>query len=157
MVVELDEVDRGILHLLQLDARANSPPEIADKLDVSANTVRNRIDRLEHNGVITGYHPHIDYEQAGYQLRVIIGATVPVADRKEHANDALSVNGVIRVIEVLSGHDNLAVEVVAEDSDDLTQIVAELEALGLTIQDEWFVKNDRVQSFDHFGIDAVTE
>lgn len=157
MVIELDEVDRGILHLLQIDARANSPPEIAGKLDVSANTVRSRIERLENNGIVKGYHPHIDYEQAGYQLRVIIVATVPVADREAYAGEALGVDGVIRVIESLSGHDNLAIEVVAEDSEDLTQVVAELEELGLTIGDEWFVKNDRVQPFDHFGIDAVDE
>lgn len=157
MAIELDDIDRAILHLLQQDARNSTPPQIADQLDVSANTVRNRIEQLENVGIIEGYHPHINYEQAGYQLRVIIIATVPVSDRSSVADGALEIEGVIRVIEALSGHDNLAVEVVAEDSDDLTETVSALEELGLTLTDEWFIKNDRVQPFNHFGIDAVEE
>ncbi|WP_293026987.1 Lrp/AsnC family transcriptional regulator [Natronococcus sp.] len=63
---ELDEVDRAILYLLQEDARFNSAADIAGKVDVTANTVRNRIQRLEERGIIRGYIPLIDYEQADY-------------------------------------------------------------------------------------------
>jgi len=54
-MVQLDNVDRGILHELQVDARNRTAQEIADKVDVSASTVRNRIEALEANGVIEGY------------------------------------------------------------------------------------------------------
>lgn len=59
---ELDELDRGILHCLQEDARNNSAADIAEKVGVTANTVRNRIQRLEEEGVIQKYTPIIDYE-----------------------------------------------------------------------------------------------
>lgn len=45
MAPDLDNVDRGILHLLQLDARNTTAQEIGDKTGVSPSTVRNRIDR----------------------------------------------------------------------------------------------------------------
>ncbi|SFC11463.1 transcriptional regulator, AsnC family [Halobiforma haloterrestris] len=154
---ELDDVDRGILHLLQEDARDNSPATIAEEVGVAPNTVRNRIERLEEHGVIEGYHPQIDYERAGYQLRVIFVCTVPISERRTFADEAFDIDGVVRVVEVLSGRENLAVEAVAEDSDGVTAIASDLEDLGCEIADEWFVKNERVQPFDHFGIDVTDE
>lgn len=56
----LDDVDRSILHQLQLNAR-QTDTEIAEKVDVTSTTVRNRLDKLEGKGVIRGYHPEINY------------------------------------------------------------------------------------------------
>ena len=94
---ELDAVDRGILHLLQEDARNNSPADIAEIVGVAPNTVRNRLEQLEDTGVISGYYPHIDYEQASYQLRVWFFCTVPISDRTEIADKLLAIDGVTQV------------------------------------------------------------
>lgn len=155
--VDLDEVDRGILHMLQKDARNNSASDIAEEVGVAPNTVRSRIARLEDHDVIEGYLPHINYEQAGYQLHVIFVCTVPISDRESLAEDVLDIEGVVRVIETLSGRDNLAVEVVGEDTDDLTTIASQLESLGCSIHEEWFLKNSHVQPFDHFGEEVVDQ
>lgn len=56
-----DELDRDILHLLQGGSRTDTAPEVATAPDVTANTVRNRIDRLEPLDVIRGYHPQSDH------------------------------------------------------------------------------------------------
>jgi DNA-binding Lrp family transcriptional regulator len=40
---------------------------MGDVVDVSASTVRNRIDRLEQEGVIRGYHADVAYDTAGLQ------------------------------------------------------------------------------------------
>jgi len=42
----IDDVDRSILHQLQLNAR-QTDTEIAEKVDVTSTTVRNRLDKLE--------------------------------------------------------------------------------------------------------------
>ncbi|NHN48943.1 Lrp/AsnC family transcriptional regulator [Halostella sp. JP-L12] len=154
---DLDDVDRGILHMLQLDARNNSASVIADEVGVAPNTVRNRIDRLEAAGVIRGYHPHIDYERAGFQLRVVFVCTARVAERGDLADRVLDVEGVVGVTEILSGTENILVEAVSDTTDDLTRIAAGLEDLGLEIRDERFVKNARVQPFDNFGVDEARE
>lgn len=153
----LDDVDRGILHLLQVDARNHSASDIAEAVDVAPNTVRNRIERLEDEGVIEGYHPHINYEQAGFQLRVIFICTASISQRGEFAEKALECEGVISVSEILSGHNNLAIEAVGDGSEDITEIGSGLEEIGLTIHDEWFLKNTRVKPFDDFGKDAIEE
>ena len=154
---ELDDVDRGILHKLQEDARNNTAADIADAVDVAPNTVRSRIEKLEARGVIQGYHPHIDYEQAGYSLRDVFVATVPISERAAYAEKALGIEGTIGATEVLSGRRNLLVEAVAADSDDLTRIASSLEAIGIDIEDELFLKSARVQPFDNFGIDVVDD
>ncbi|WP_247730694.1 Lrp/AsnC family transcriptional regulator [Halovivax limisalsi] len=149
--MELDEVDQGILHALQRDARNNSAADISETVGVAPNTVRNRIERLEANGVIDGYYPHINYEHANYQLHVVFVCTVPVSDRAALADEALGLDGVVGVNERLSGLENLAVEIVAQDSEAITAAASDLESIGCTISDEWFLRNTRTRPFDHFG------
>lgn len=72
MAPALDNVDRGILHLLQVDARNTTAREIADKTGVSPSTIRDRIDQSEADGVLTGYHPLIDHESADIPLHVLL-------------------------------------------------------------------------------------
>ena len=95
--IRLDDVDRGILHALQQDARSSTAAEMGETVGVSASTVRNRIQRLEEAGVITGYNPDIDYEQANYQLHVIIVCRAPPSERSELADRVMDVTGVVTV------------------------------------------------------------
>lgn len=55
----LDETDLEILHLLVEDAR-RPYSEIADRVDVSAPTVSDRIDRLVELGVVRGFTVDVD-------------------------------------------------------------------------------------------------
>lgn len=64
MSVRFDEIDKRILYHLARDARGISAPDIADEVNVSAGSIRNRINRLEEEGVLEGYHARIDYERA---------------------------------------------------------------------------------------------
>lgn len=61
----LDNVDRGILYQLQLNARKATHEEISDAVGVSPSTVRNRIAQLEQANIIETYTPELNYEQAG--------------------------------------------------------------------------------------------
>ncbi|WP_218836432.1 Lrp/AsnC family transcriptional regulator [Halorarum salinum] len=109
MAHELDNIDRGILHLLQVDARNATAQEIADKVGTSASTVRNRIERLEKNDVIAGYHPELDYEAANLPLRVLFVVTAPPTERSEYVEELLDIKGVIDVREMLTGRRNVHV------------------------------------------------
>lgn len=144
---QLDAVDRGILHALQRDARNVTTADIADQVSVSASTVRNRIQNLEESGVIDGYRPTLNYERAGYQLRVVFAATVPVEDRATLATDALGVPGVIDVRELLSGTTNLYVEAVATSTQNLTEITQALSETGLTVERSEIITNHYTQPF----------
>ena len=62
---ELDTADRKIVELLQEDARLPLK-SIADKVSLTSPTVSARIDRLEKDGVITGYRASVNPE--GFRL-----------------------------------------------------------------------------------------
>lgn len=146
----IDDLDRKILHSLQQDARETSTSEIAEDADVSARTVRNRIDRLKEAGIINGYDVDINYEKAGYQLHTLILCTAPIPEREEITRRALEVPGVVAIREVMTGAENVHVEVVGRNGDDLSRIGRDLSAAGLEIVDEDIIRNDYHRSFHQF-------
>jgi DNA-binding Lrp family transcriptional regulator len=149
----LEPIDRRIIYELQRDARHTSASEIAESLDVSARTVRNHIDRLEKRGIIEGYDVSVNYEAAGYQLHTLIVCTAPVPQREELTRQALAVDGVVAVREVMTGEANLHVEVVGLDGNDLSRIGRDLADLGLEIADEDIIRSERTAVFDGFADD----
>lgn len=151
----LDAIDRGILHLLQRDARNHSAADIAAEVGVTANTVRNRIQRLEEREIVTGYVPRIDYEQAEYQLEVDVICTASINERAELACAALDVDGVVHVRERMTGRRNVIATAIAAESDDLTAIAGALDDAGLAVEGEELVKNDYEEPFDHFDPDDI--
>ncbi|QLH75894.1 AsnC family transcriptional regulator [Halosimplex rubrum] len=157
MARDLDDVDRGILHALQENAREATAAEMADAVGVSASTVRNRIERLESTGVVRGYHPDIDYERAGFQLHVFVVCRAAPPDRSSLAAELLELSGVVRVRELLTGTENLHVEAVAADSAAVDDLLAAITGLGIEIVSSDIVNTTHVQPFDHFGADAVPD
>lgn len=146
---ELDEVDQGILYYLQRDARNTTSTEMAEELDITASTVRNRLARLEDEGVIEKYVPQINYEKAGFQLRVLFTCTAP--DQPENfGQDVLEQEGVVAVRELLAGTENLHVEAVGTDTDHLTEIADSLRGMGLEIVRSDVLKSQLHQPFNHF-------
>ena len=63
--ITLDDMDKRILELLQLDARA-SFADLSRKLDVAEATVRFRVKRLTDNGVITRFAALLDPAKVGF-------------------------------------------------------------------------------------------
>jgi DNA-binding Lrp family transcriptional regulator len=150
-IVELDALDRHIIYRLQHDARNTSASTIAEEMDVAASTVRNRINRLEENGVINGYYLDVDYERTGFQLHTLIVCNADIPDREELSRQALEIEGVVAVREVMTGSENVHVEVVGRDGDDLSRIGQELDALGLEVVDEDIIRNEYVHAYEGFS------
>ena len=148
---DIDDLDERIIHELQRDARHTSASDVAERCDVSPSTVRKRIQGLEDAGVIRGYHPNVDYERAGYQLRTLVVCTAPIPEREELAREVLEVDGVVAVREVMTGSENLQVEVVGRDSDDLSRIGRDLDALGCEVEDEDLIRNEYENPFQRFA------
>lgn len=151
----LDDVDRGVLHLLQQDARTLTPVEMAKQLPVTDGTVRNRIERMEAEGVITGYVPVLDYEAAGFPLQVVFTCTAPAGDQADLADQAMQVHRVVNVREMIDWEGNVDVVAIATELEDLLAVAAELTDLGLSIQRQRLVRREYDRPFNHFGEGAV--
>ncbi|WP_436347380.1 Lrp/AsnC family transcriptional regulator [Natronorubrum sp. FCH18a] len=153
----LDEIDYGILHLLQQNARSTTPVDMATQLPVTDTTIRNRIERLEEKGVIEGYVPIIDYEAAGFPMRLQFSCTAPTNKREEIAERALELPNVVKVDEMLSARENIRVLAVASTTEEVNEIAARLDELPLTIERESLLRKERIRPFNHFGEQVVSE
>ena len=150
MTRDLDNVDRGILYMLQEDARNTTSADIADKTGVSASTIRNRLERLETDGVVKGYHPEIDYGAANLPLRVMFVITAPPKQRSDVMEKLLDVQGVIDIREMVTGRRNIQTEVVGRDTSDIVRITDAIHDLGVEVESSEIMKRRRIQPFNHF-------
>jgi DNA-binding Lrp family transcriptional regulator len=138
----LDNVDRAILFELQRDARNNTNADIAERIDVSASTVSKRIARLEKEGVLRGYDPDIDYERAGFPLQVLFICTVSITEREEIIQQALEIDTVVNVREMMTGEGNVHIQVVGRTNEDVTQSAHRIDDLGFTVTDEILMRDE---------------
>ena len=146
----LDEIDRQIVHALMADARNTSAPMIAEEMNVSAGTVRNRIERLEEEGVIRGYTAIVDFEQADGRLTSVFMCTVPADERERLALAARSIPGVINVRVLMAGRRDLQVVAVGEETSDLREIARTLSGLDIRIEDEELLQTELHTPYSRF-------
>lgn len=154
---DLDTVDKGILYLLQENARSHTTEQIGEKVGVSSSTVGNRIAKLEERGVITGYHPTIDYEKTGLGHHVLVFATVPFEERGLIGDEIMAVTGVVGLRELLSNKDNVTIELVGRNKQDIEQALVELNAIGVEVTGMEMIKRERTNPYNHFGKEFTTE
>ncbi|WP_121742132.1 Lrp/AsnC family transcriptional regulator [Natronorubrum halophilum] len=153
----LDEIDYGILHCLQQNAREMTPVDIADELPVTDTTIRNRIERLEDKGVIEGYVPIVNYEAAGFPIRLQLSCTVAMDDRDEIAEQILELPHIVSVDEMSSARENIRVLTVANTTEEVDDVISRLDDLPLTIERESLLRAERVRPFNRFGEGVVHE
>lgn len=155
MSQRLDEIDKRIIHALQQDARNTSAPMVAEEMDVSPGTIRNRINQLEAAGIIKGYHADIDYERCENRLTNLFVCNTAASDRENLAKQALTVPGVVNVRELRTGRGNLQIKAVGEEMSDLTRIAHQLSKLGLEIEDEDLIQEEYFTPYEPFGPDGA--
>lgn len=153
----IDTIDERIIYRLTEEARHTSAPDIAEEVDVSPPTIRNRIRRLEDRGIIKGYHAHVDYEALDGRLTNLFSCTTKATDRSRFARRVLDIAGVVGVREVMTGQEDLQVTVVGEDTNDIRRIAQEISALGVDIEDEDLVHREHFQPYAAFGPESARE
>ncbi|MCX6770056.1 MAG: Lrp/AsnC family transcriptional regulator [Candidatus Micrarchaeota archaeon] len=128
MEAKLDEIDEGILALLEKDAKMRMHI-IAKKLGVPASTVHHRIKRMEKEGVIEGWGVRKGYKRMGYGVKahVLVFVDVTVLKRlKKTQQDiagALSKIPEVESAEIVTGEADLIISVRARDMDDYRRIL----------------------------------
>ena len=151
----IDEVDKRILYYLATDARKTGAPDVADEVDVTAATIRNRIRQLEDRGILVGYLANIDYKSIDGYVTYQFRCTAPIPERKRLAQTALEVPGVISTRELMDGSSNLVITAVGPNTDNITQVAFELSNLGLDINDESVIKGEHHSRYTPFGPEEV--
>jgi Lrp/AsnC family transcriptional regulator for asnA, asnC and gidA len=136
--VELDDVDRLIIRLLQDDGR-RSNADMARVVGTSEQTVRNRIDKLVGNGVID-VMAILNPRAVGYAKDAIICLRVKQGHLVE-VSDKLAMMDCVAYVGVLTGSFDIMIETMLRDDEHLLQFITEeLQQLeGIESSETWTV------------------
>lgn len=115
----LDATDRRILRLLQEDAR-RSFRSIGESVDLGAPSVHARVQRLEREGYIRGYHADVDPEKVGRAMTAFVsigleGARKGDTPRTEAVAESLRKDPDVLEVHAITGEDDLLVKIRTSD------------------------------------------
>ncbi len=119
---KLDALDIQIIDILQSEGRI-PVTKIGARINVPHTTVRDRIQRLEEEGVIEGYAAVINPGKVGYLISCLVQVTM---EQKMDLEETITVlRGIDEVTEflVLTGGTDIAVRVYARDINHLRDII----------------------------------
>jgi len=102
MTVDLDEIDRTILRLLQENARTPNA-EIGRTVGLSGQSVQERIRKLELAGIVRGYEVNLDAAALGLEVTAFIEITIPTGRNYDEEYRGISAF-TTREAEVLEQH-----------------------------------------------------
>ncbi len=80
--MSMDRIDEHIIMIMQENARIPLKA-LAEKIFLSAPAVASRIERLEREGIIKGYHAQVDWEKLGYHITAYVNIEVEPIQKKE--------------------------------------------------------------------------
>ena len=128
--MELDDIDKSLLVALQEDGRY-SMRALADIVGVALGTVSNRLNKLEENGVITGYTVNLNPDKIGWEMTVVVGLRI-VKGRLLEIQELIATDSrVFAVYDVTGDMDSLVFARVKDrdDLDDFTKTVLSTEGV----------------------------
>ena len=118
----LDDIDRQILDLLQLDAR-RTVRDIASRVGLTVAPTKRRIDRLQSTGVIEGYTVRVNLAKAGSGLEAVVELrVVGDMDLQTILSFATQIPEVKEVV-TLAGDPDALVRIRADNVHDLQRVV----------------------------------
>jgi len=121
--VELDRIDRSILHELQLDAKLPFAA-LAELVNLSESACLRRVRNLEAKGLIRGYVCLVDQSMAGYPDNVFVQITLESQQQDDLAAFEAAVRELPEVMEcyLMSGDADFMLRVIVEDARDYERI-----------------------------------
>ena len=132
----MDSTDRKLVSLLQNNGKL-AMKELSKALGLSITPIYDRLRRLEQQGVITGYHAHVNEKKMGFGLEVFCSVTLEShkADfLKQFEEDIKKFDEVLECYH-LAGSFDFLLKVLVKNMDDYGDFVnkklAKLENIGL--------------------------
>lgn len=126
----MDDIDRKILRLLQENARI-SLKSIAENTFLSSPAVSARIEKMERDGIIAGYHAQIDPMKLGYHILAFINLNVLPEDKPKFYAYAESVANVLEC-SCVTGEYSMLLKVAFQSTVELDIFVGQLQKFGKT-------------------------
>ncbi|MBI3230196.1 MAG: Lrp/AsnC family transcriptional regulator [Burkholderiales bacterium] len=143
----LDKIDRDIIDLLRIDARM-SFRELGERVYLSANTVADRVRRLQAENVLLGFHAEVNLAALDLPLQALVDIKMARETSAESFEAAIeTIPGIIEAT-LMTGTYDYMLRVACHDQLDLMRLIEALrERAG--VQDTFsrvILHNKRVQT-----------
>jgi Lrp/AsnC family leucine-responsive transcriptional regulator len=126
----IDDVDRGILEQLQADGRL-SLAELGRRVSLSAPAVAERVQRLERDGVITGYHARVSPRAIGYPVSAVV-RVAPTSGSLERIREIARETPEVVECHRITGEDCFFLKVYLRSLDELEPVLDRFTPYGRT-------------------------
>jgi Lrp/AsnC family leucine-responsive transcriptional regulator len=122
-IIDLDRLDRAILHELQLDGRLTNAA-LAARVKLSESACLRRVRSLEDRRLIRGYVGLVDQSSAGYPDNVFVRITLTSQQRNDLLAFETAVKEIPEVMEcyLMSGDADYLLRVIVADARDYERV-----------------------------------
>lgn len=126
----LDETSHRILGELQADGRLTMA-ELGRRVNLSAPAVAERVQRLERDGVITGYHAAVDPKALGYTVAAVV-RVAPATRQLERIREVARAMPEVVECHRITGEDCFFLKLYLRSIDDLEGLLDAFTPYGRT-------------------------
>ena len=132
----LDRTDLALLRALQAEGRLSNV-ELAERVNLSPSACLRRVQRLEAEGVITGYRAEVDPAKLGLHLRAFVRVQLKSHGAADIARFAESINGWDEVerCHALTGDMDYLIEVRVQDLEHFSRFLLDRLLAGVQVAD----------------------
>jgi Lrp/AsnC family transcriptional regulator for asnA, asnC and gidA len=111
--ISIDETNKKILNMLQKNDKI-SYRELADKLELAASTIHNRVKKMIEEEIIKKFAAIIDPAKIGYNTIALIGLSVDPLKMNEIAGKIASFKET-QLVAISSGDHDIIAQIIAKD------------------------------------------
>jgi Lrp/AsnC family transcriptional regulator, leucine-responsive regulatory protein len=126
----MDAIDRRILSLLMEDGR-RTYDDIARQVNLTAPSVKRRVDRLRTSGALQGYTAVVDYSALGWNTEALVELFCRPGTTLAEVSAALGDHPEVAEAWSVTGEADAIARVRTSDNADLERLIVDLQRDGL--------------------------
>jgi Lrp/AsnC family transcriptional regulator for asnA, asnC and gidA len=123
----IDAIDQQIINILRKDGRITNV-DIAKKIKRSESTVRQRITKLQENGILRKFSVIVDANALGYKTTAYLGINTEPSKLLKVIKSLREIDP-IQTVATTTGEYMIVCEIWAEDSSNLATIMEKIEKI----------------------------
>jgi Lrp/AsnC family leucine-responsive transcriptional regulator len=136
--LELDDIDRRLLDLLQDDCRTPLV-RLGEQVGLSAPSVLERIKKLEAAGIVSGYHAVLDAKRLGLDITAFIGVITGHPAAISHFEQQVSAMDDVLECHHVTGEYTLLLKVKTANTSSLERLISRIRLLDGVVRTETLV------------------